>query len=253
MSTTTSNLVLACINVFVAIGTLALAGVTAWMARETSREVKTSVKLADSAEQQVKASEEQAAVARESLLAAIQPILAEVPSDVTTRVSVVNQQMGSLLSGSGYVPNTDPAHITLNESSRPDGTRQISIRLPIWNVGHGPALITSARLTSVGGTNKLAEPMATIVAASQQIELPFVLWGSGLGGFKLSRSDGYPDFSVEVDYTNAFGSEPRTTKLDVSQRPDPVEKLRCVIVGVTLCRPDNPTPIVRSNFIPTPN
>lgn len=242
----------AIINVFVAIGTMALAVVTAWMAIETRREVKTTVKLADSSEQQVKASEEQAAVARESLLAAIQPVLADVPSDEATRIAALNQSVHSLASGPIFTPGTDPARIVAMQSSRSDGTPVIRIRVPIWNVGHGPALIMSARLTSVGGTNRAAEPMATIVAAGQRIEVPFVLQGAGLGGFKLSRSDGYPDFSVEVRYTNAFGSEPRITKLDISQRSDPLEKTRCVIVGVTLCKPGDPASIVESHFEPAP-
>lgn len=241
-------MVLAVINVFVALGTLALAGVTAWMAIETRREVKTSVRLADTAERQVKASEAQAAVARESLAAAIQPILAEVPSDETTRLAAIDRQTQAAISSQGHLLNTDPAYIAVDEYHGPEG-RVVRIRVPVWNVGHGPALITSACLTSVAGTNRRAEAMATIIAAGQRIEVPFVLRGAALGGFTLGRSDPYPDFTVALEYTNAFGQEPRVTKLDVRQIPDSLGKQRCVIAGVTFRKPGDPAPIARLNLL----
>lgn len=186
------------VSIGTALATLALAGVTAWMAWETRRVARNTDAQAEAVRRETKAVREQAVVTRSALEASIRPwITAKPDSDV-------------------YVSTTD------------ERTR---ILVPIANVGNGLALIKKpegCRIIGhapfgVEGHRRTGRAKASIVPSGQETDIVFTVAHKPLGP-EFSVFTGQPDilgeFSVEIDYTDASGGQATTARAKIANTSD---------------------------------
>lgn len=197
MSTLTWEHAAVIADVLVAIGTIVLAGFTWWMARQTRNEVRTSNSLVKSAEEQITATNRQASIAEQAMLASIQPLIADVPYSYAMEMD-------------------DPGYIRYYITKFNDTPSSVHISVPFRNIGHGPARIVETRLTSPKGLNEVSSTVGgRVIPVDGHDFATLRLEGSAMGHINLDPESGDHVFTLEVVYTNAYGTSPMISALAI--------------------------------------
>lgn len=196
----------------VAIATLLLAGVTAWMAIETRRVASSSLDETkavrdeiDVARQQVEATNRQAEAAADAVRTSVRPVLVEVPE-----VEVAPEEVVSFANIGAQQRSRGPDWaIRMAVPERPDWFDKALISVPLRNVGPGAAIISRVRPRALGDDHHevAAVPTKQVVPQGETVRLNLNPWA------------GVNQLRVEVTYTDVSGDQLARTRLLI-QRAD---------------------------------
>ncbi len=199
-------------NIGTAAGTLALAAATFRLARRTSEQVASSREQASSSERQAEASRRQAeaaarqaellagqlATAQESLRAATRPLLADVPRD------------------------EDDSATQINANIEFEHEEEVNVRVPVRNVGAGPAVIVHARLAATEQAMEAQQwapgsSAQNIVAPGERVPLRFIAPpGSAAYSTLHEQVLGCLRLIVEIQYRDLVEDHDATLRLGLA-------------------------------------
>jgi hypothetical protein len=167
----------------VAVGTGLLAAFTCWLGFETRASAKAAQESAKAAEEAVEASEE--------------PFVIATPTSDRKLMTPRTHEL---------VQDGDPPPLAIHRALG-NGSEGSFVRLRLWNIGQGPAIVTGVQLQGPDGGDCLGNPhqhYALGAGGVADIEIPSPGWPATLG-----------DGTLTVDYVRASGVRYRTIS-DVS-------------------------------------
>jgi hypothetical protein len=183
----------------VALGTLALAFVTAFLAWRTSKMASKTATLATSTEQLAKLTEQDLALSRVAIEADVRPVLVAVPHGEFVRET--NYEVSVPRSG---VRRGSPDRATVYAQIVEDETLFVSV--PFRNEGAGIAFISSAVLRMSQGGELMGEATTTQVPPQGFTRASFaVLRNEQVFTVERLAADG-DGFSVAVTYSDLAGN-----------------------------------------------
>jgi len=192
----------------VAVGTIALALVTVWLGREARASTKAAQRSADVAEvsadaakasvtvaeESVEVAKESVAVATEAVEASEEPFVIATPTDNLQLMRLFDYELPQ-----GGEPPPLQIHRTRGSTEGP------FVRLRLWNIGPGSAVVTAVGVARLGDPNVLGplhQHYALGPGGVADIEIPSPRWPAVLG-----------DGTLTIDYFRASGTHYRTTSL----------------------------------------
>lgn len=193
---------------WVAIGTLALAAATFYLALSNRKIVSTSQKQLEAAQQDLGLAREQNQTAREALEAQTAPLLANIPWGLERKAT-------------RYIPDTgeeknfrDLSHVTVSQVTYRDEPR-VEISVPFRNIGNGVAIVTSVQVM-IGGLIFGGVPSTPVLPPSE-LAIAHVDAGRADPVFNrgLSLALEGVDFAVVVGYSDAAYNPRGAISLDV--------------------------------------
>jgi hypothetical protein len=193
---------------WVAIGTLALAAATFYLALSNRKIVATSQEQLKASQRDLELAREQNETAREALEAQTAPLLANVPWGLERKAT-------------RYLPTTgeemdfkDSSRVTVSQVTHRDEPR-VEISVPFRNVGNGVAIITSVQVM-IGGLLFDGVPSVPVLPPSE-LAIAHVDAGRADPVFDRGLSLGLEgvDFAVIVGYGDAAGNPRGAISLDV--------------------------------------
>jgi hypothetical protein len=216
---------------FVAVGTLSLAGVTAWLASESRRQIKLATREVEAVEKQTdeirgqaEATQHQAEVSAASLEATVRPVLvgAIAPADLTSvreLASSPSRDLEPVTFPGNYVVPVRPLAVHYEE--RDD---MLYLSFCVRNIGAGVAFVQRvALLTRTAHPVRISPP---IIAPNETARLLIALTLKQSNGqftdvnqvTKTGR--GFVQAVVGLFYTGASSDIALTTELTLSDLPD---------------------------------
>jgi hypothetical protein len=180
------------------------------LARSTEREVQAVVDQAEAARQEVE-------VSRQAMQASYRPRLVDVPYGRFVR------ETQSLLPGSGPISHDD-AELRVDSPPPEDRPSNMTIRVPVRNVGTGLALIHEVRLRwHEPGSNVAPDETVYLGLAAPTVLPPseFTRVSFTFGPEEAQRVASIHDaaaFAVEVRYRDTSGEVSEMTRLDLATR-----------------------------------
>ena len=210
-------------DTWVAIGTLALAAATVYLAMKTGSLSATSQQELDLLRQQAAAAQAQSATAEQALRASIRPVIIDVPKGTLREVRRHDWFWPMRRSGEPRPPETTKVdvsrvRISFGDPDEPQD-RELKLDVPIRNVGAGLALIQRAVLHAnvdcwTGRTSQQNLPVGEVAAA--YFDTPE---GSQEYEATVRVTNAKRPLTLEIVYTDLAGGQTSHSFLHLASEP----------------------------------